>query len=201
MRSFIANTIVKWFKRIPYAGRFRFWCLYWAYRLTGWHIRNKEWDFVLEYLPPLAKWQMVSVLDVGCSRNLLCHEIVGRGYKLTGIDLEEPSFKYPGNLFKTDIRTTLIGHNFDFIISVSVLEHIKADEKGNSLDAIEKIIKLLKINGRALITIPTEEFAQGHDWDGFTYKQIEGGLPNNAEIIEYTERAGQICIVIAKISK
>ena len=96
MKSLIAKYLVKPFKSFPYFGRFRFWCLYWAYRITGWHIRHKEWDFVLDYLPPLAKWQKVNVMDVGCSRNLLCHEIVGRGYELTGVDLEKPEFKYPG---------------------------------------------------------------------------------------------------------
>src|SRR3990167_5277540 len=96
VKSLIANSLVKWFKHLPFAGPFRFKCLYWSYRTTNWHIRHREWDFVLDYLPPLGKWQKVSVLDVGCSRNLLCHELKARGYRLTGIDLEYPAFKYPG---------------------------------------------------------------------------------------------------------
>ena len=45
------------FKSFPYFGRARFWILYWSYKITGWHIRAKEWDFVLEYLPKIIKEQ------------------------------------------------------------------------------------------------------------------------------------------------
>src|SRR5689334_19206854 len=119
MKKFLADTLVKWFKQITFAGRFRFWCLYWAYRITGWHIRHKEWDFVLEYLPHLMKGQSVSILDVGCSRNLLCHELTYRKYTLIGIDLEKPNFKYSGGFCKEDIRTW-IGLDFDFVTCISV---------------------------------------------------------------------------------
>ncbi len=202
MKHFIANTLVKWFKSIPYAGRFRFWCLYWAYRLTGWHIRNKEWDFVLEYLPPLGKWQKVSILDVGCSRNLLCHEIVSRGYELTGIDLENPNFKYPSTFGLADIRSWSYPGKYDFVTCISVFEHIEYENTGHAdqPDALRNMIESLKIGGRLLLTIPTHEFAQGHPWHGFSHMEIKSMLPSNARIIEYTERAGQICLCIARTS-
>ena len=125
-KSLIAKYLVKPFKQLGFAGAFRFKCLYWAYRITGWHIRHREWDFVLDYLPSLAKWQNVSVLDVGCSRSLFCHEIVDRGYKLYGIDLEYPDFKYPSYFTKTDIRylhKSFLNH-YDFVTCISVLEHL-----------------------------------------------------------------------------
>lgn len=201
MKYFISITIVKWFKSFPFAGRFRFHCLYLAYRLTGWHIRHLEWDFVLKYLPPLGKWQKVSVLDVGCSRNLFCYEVLGRGYNLTGIDLEKPDFKYPGYFYKDDIRKTGFDRKvFDFITCISVFEHIKADERGNQCDALEEMISLLKIGGRLLLTIPTNEFAQGHPWHGFDYKHVDSILSHNSKILEYTEYAGQICLCIGRIA-
>lgn len=197
MKSFIAENLVKPFKAFPYFGRFRFWCLYWAYRLTGWHIRHKEWDFVLEYLPPLGSWQTVKVLDVGCSRNLFCHEVVGRGYKLYGLDIEEPAFKYPGLFIRWDVREPNF-QNMDFVTCISVLEHVDNDEKGNCANGFESMLRSLKVGGRLLLTIPTREFAQGHPWSGFIAKQIRIWCGDNAEVIEYTERAGQLCLAIER---
>jgi len=196
LKKLIADYIVKPFKAFPYFGRFRFWCLYWAYRITGWHIRNKEWDFILEYLPYLMKGQKVSVLDVGCCRNLLCHEIVHRGYILTGFDIEDFSGSYPGRFFKKYDITRVPSRDKDFVICISVLEHIELNQKR----AIYNMIESLKIGGRLLLTIPTHEFAQGHTWHGFNCKEIEDMLPSNAVIFEYTERAGQLCLCIGRVS-
>ncbi len=200
MKSLIANTIVKWFKSFPYFGRFRFKCLYWAYRLTGWHIRHREWDFVLDYLPPLGKWQQVNILDVGCSRNLFCHEIISRGYDLIGLDLENPEFKYPGvNFIQQDIRKYSVGSNQDFVTCISVFEHIEnLDENNGQKIALNNMIQSLKVGGRLLLTIPTHEFAQGHPWSGFSYSDIKKLLPNNSEIRDYCERAGQLCLAIER---
>ncbi len=219
MKTIIANTIVKWFKQLGFAGRLRFKMLYWAYRITGWHIRHREWDFVLDYLPSLAKWQNVSVLDVGCSRSLFCHELIARGYELTGVDLEKPCFKYPGNFEKMDIRENRwLGYKKDFITCISVFEHIEdtyvKEKKENSVlyekingqqTAMNNMIDSLRIGGRLLLTIPSHEFSQGHPWHGFNHKDIESMLFRNGKvqtegrIVEYTERAGQLCIVIEKV--
>lgn len=193
MKTLIANTLVKQFKKIPYLGRHRFWTLYWAYRITGWHIRHKEWDFVLQYLPPLADWQKVSILDVGCSRNLFCHELDSRGYKVTGFDLEPFNGPFPGDFYILDIRDSGSG-GMDFVTCISVLEHIETGKD----KALENMVNSLKIGGRLLLTIPTEEFAQGHPWKGFTRSSLESLLPGNCVISEYTERAGQICCAIER---
>ncbi len=195
MKSLIAKYIVKPFKAFPYFGRFRFWCLYWAYRLTGWHIRHKEWDFVFEYLPKLGNWQKVLVLDVGCARNLFCHEVVARGYELYGFDIEETCFDYPGTFIRWDIREKNI-LKVDFITCISVLEHI---EEGKD-KALESMIFSLKIGGRLILTIPTKEFAQGHPWEGFNCQDLEELLPDNCNVNEYTERAGQLCLAIERTS-
>lgn len=207
IKLFIANTLVKWFKQFPFFGRQRFWILYWAYRITGWHIRHKEWDFVLEYLPKLGSWQKVRVLDVGCNKNLLAHEIVYRGYDLVGIDLEEIDiFDYPAISYIKDIREELHLREFDFITCISVLEHIGDGNEEDQRKAIENMLNVLKVGGRLLLTIPTKEFAQGHPWHGFNSMLIEGMLPYRdlalepyAKIIEYTERAGQVCMAIERL--
>jgi len=195
MRSLIAKYIVKPFKSFPYLGRFRFWCLYLSYKITGWHIRDVEWDFVLDYLPKLDKWQASKVLDVGCSRNLFCHEVISRGYKLYGVDLEKPGFEYPGSFLLWDIRTkNKMLSNFDFVTCISVLEHI---EQGKN-DALYQMINCLSVGGRLLITIPTKDFAQGHPWDGFTRKEFENILPNNCKISNCIEKKGQFCMAIER---
>lgn len=195
MKSFITRHIVKPFKAFPYLGRFRFWILYWAYRITGWHIRHKEWDFVLEYLPKLGSWQKVRVLDVGCSRNLFCYEVKSRGYYLLGIDLEIPEVKFPTRFKQHDIRQPLQEGQFDFVTCISVFEHIEEEQP----KALKNMIECLTVGGRLLLTIPTKEFAQGHPWNGFSYTDIELMLPVNAMIREYTERAGQLCLAIERI--
>jgi 2-polyprenyl-3-methyl-5-hydroxy-6-metoxy-1,4-benzoquinol methylase len=201
MKILIANTIVKWFKQLGFAGRLRFWCLYLAYRITGWHIRHQEWDFVLDYLPSLGKWQKVRLLDVGCSRSLFCHEVVARGYSLDGIDLENPYFEYPGTFQKLDIRETadtMMSHVYDFVTCISVLEHVEGDN--GQRDALKNMINALKVGGRLLLTIPTNEFAQGHPWHGFNREEILSLLPYTARMNEYTERMGQLCLSIERVS-
>ena len=201
MKTLISNHIVRPFKKFLYFGRLRFWILYWAYRITGWHIRHKEWDFVLEYLPKLhSKKQIVRVLDVGCSRNLLCHELVYRGYYLQGIDLEYPDFKYPSCFYQYDICDLEdFPTKYNFVICISVLEHIYDGDWVKQTIAVLNMIKSLKVGGRLILTIPTHEFASGgHPWHGFSLSEIENLLPYYAKIIEYTEKAGQICCVIER---
>ena len=194
IKAFIANTAVRWFKNLGVFGRQRFWVLYWAYRLTGWHIRAKEWDFVLEYLSPLMKGQQVKILDVGCARNLFCFEVVGRGYNLQGLDLELPVKYFPALCFRADIRQVHFVKIFNFITCISVLEHIKTGKE----NALRNMINALIVGGRLLLTIPTKEFAQCHPWGGFTCKSLEALLPKNCVILQYTERAGQICCAVER---
>lgn len=193
-KFYLAEYFVKPFKSMGIFGRQRFWIIYWAYRITGWHIRHKEWDFVLEHLPLLASWQKVKVCDVGCCRNLLSYEIIGRGYRLIGIDIEEYCENYPGIFVRQDVRDWQ-GYDFDFVTCISVLEHI---EDHQDL-ALKRMIDCLKIGGRLLLTIPTHQFAQNHPWHGFSYQDVIRLLPENTKIIEYTERAGQLCLAIEKI--
>lgn len=190
----LSEWLVKPFKSMGIFGRQRFCILYLAYRLTGWHIRHKEWDFVLEYLPKLAPWQKVRIVDVGCSRNLIAYEFIGRGYSLVGVDIEEYCENYPGVFVHKDIRKWN-GKDFDFATCISVLEHIDDDQER----ALHNMINSLKIGGRLLLTIPTKQFAQGHVWYGFSYQDVVRILPENSKIIEYTEKAGQICLAIERI--
>ncbi len=200
IKAFIANTAVRWFKNLGFFGRQRFWVLYWAYRLTGWHIRFAEWDFVLEYLPELHdKMPNVApkLLDVGCAKSLFSCEVIHRGYLYSGIDVNSSEIYFPKYGFKNqDIRTyTPKNANYNFVTCISVLEHIETGKE----DALRNMVNILIVGGRLLLTIPTKEFAQqGHPWEGFTYTSLKELLPNNCVIIDYCERAGQICCAIER---
>jgi len=199
VKDFIVKYLAKPFKSCGFAGALRFKILYWAYRLTGWHIRHHEWDFVLSYFPKLADWQRVYVLDVGCSRTLFVYELEARGYRLAGIDLEPFQDTFPmtsplHGFMLGDIRENENRNLYNFVTCISVLEHIETGQD----KALNNMIRNLVIGGRLLLTIPTYEFAQGHPWEGFNCTRLEGLLPNNCVILEYTERAGQICCAIQR---
>ena len=198
MKTFLANTFAKWFKRLGFAGALRWRMLYWAYKLwPGLHIRDAEWDFVLDYLPKLDEWQEVKVLDVGATSSLFIYEIARRGYKTYGLDIRFYQEKLPINInfiIKDITQKHKFVEDWDFIICISVLEHIKYPS-----NALYTMALNLKMGGRLLLTIPTNEFAQGHQWQGFNYQNIKQILPYCLHINEYTERKGQICLALEKI--
>jgi len=205
MKNLISNTFGKWFKSCGVAGALRWRIMYWAYKLTGWHIRHDEWDFVLNYLPKLHNYeQHVKVLDVGCSRTLFGYEICRRGYDLTGIDLEHPD-EYPGKFRQMDITKNGFLDHYDFVVCISVFEHIGNEGKGNRQDQKKALLNMagsLKIGGRLLLTCPTVEFAQGHIWHGFTdYDFRKMFIKEEVEVnlVERTERLGQICMAFERV--
>ena len=198
MKTFLSNTFAKWFKRLGFAGAFRWRLLYWTYKIwPGLHIRDAEWDWVLNYLPSLNDWQKITVLDVGATSSLLIYELDKRGYITTGIDLRPYQERLPKRIdfYVADICSWQLtgGACYDFVICISVLEHIEKQK-----EALEDMIQHLKPGGRLLLTIPTMEYAQGHPWEGFSIQKINNMIPPNAAIIEYTERKGQSCIAIVK---
>lgn len=206
LKTIATNLAVK-FKEFPYFGRARFWILYWAYKLTGWHIRHKEWDFVLEYLPRIIKEQEpICVLDVGCAKNLIYFELIHRGYTYSGVDLVLSDWQKKRNGFEVnDITEFYLMPStkflYDFVTCISVLEHVGENGIGDKQwqrAALKNMIYSLKIGGRLLLTCPTKEFAVGHPWTGFNYMKLYRMLPFGSQIIEYTEKAGQVCIAVER---
>ena|SRR3990167_1733081 len=207
MLKTIATHLARKFKRFPYFGRQRFWILYWAYKITGWHIRHEEWDFILKYLPKLhnmIQHHNILVMDVGCAKSLFGYEVVGRRYKYFGVDISDEEIYIPEDGFtKADITDCGKAREYDFVTCISVLEHIGNDGKGDyqaQKKAVDNMLNSLKIGGRLLMTIPTKEFAQGHPWHGFCCADIAHILfKNKGMIIHSEERAGQICMAIERI--
>jgi len=187
-----------WYKRLGFAGAARWRLLYWVYKLwPGLHIRHKEWDWILEFLPPLMKGQEVRVLDVGCTSSLFVYELVRRGYDVKGSDIRAYQEKPKGFKFLlSDITKYHLSGMMDFVVCISVLEHI---QKSKQADAVANMVRCLQPGGRLLLTIPTKEYSQGHEWDGFDTADVIGLIQKPGHAIERTERAGQMCLVIERI--
>lgn len=201
VKTFLANTLAKWFKRLGFAGALRWRILYWTYRLwPGLHIRDCEWDFVLDYLPPLMKGQFARVVDIGCTSSLFIYEITRRGYMTAGVDIRPYQEKLPPKIkfYQHDMRDLTVGYDVpgvEYLVCISVIEHI-----GNLHDrqTIENMANTLAPDGKLLITLPNKIFAQGHDFKGYSFWDFLDLIKDCFTIAEYTERKGQICACLVK---
>ena len=201
IKRLFANTIVKWFKSCGVAGALRWRILYWCYKITGWHIRHKEWDWVLEYLPSIPNLCIhlcPKILDVGSTSSLFIYELARRRYRVIGLDLRPYQEKIHNDrieFYQQSIIDWVRPYEFNFVTCISVLEHIPDHER---FEAIKKMVDTLRVGSRLLITAPTMEYAVGHPWKGFKADEFYMYIPGNCRILEYTERAGQICIAIER---
>jgi len=96
-----------------------------------------------------------SVLDVGCARGHLAAILSGRGYKVTGIDNNAESLVFAKNACSRVIKADLenwpadITERFDYVIFADCLEHLR-----DPLEALRRILPLLKDGGTVLISVP-----------------------------------------------
>lgn len=105
-------------------------------------------------------------LDFGCSGSYMGLYAAMKGYEVTGIDLNSEgmpwihkNFKYiEGDFLQTDFDI----NTFDLIINCSAVEHVGlsgrygVNESADSgdIDAMNKMLKVLKPGGMMLLTIP-----------------------------------------------
>jgi len=102
-----------------------------------------------------------NVLDFGCSRSLISLHLASMGCLVTGVDFRDYEFSHPRFRFwKSNILDVKCYDAFDYIIAVSVIEHIGLgvyDQNKNVNDLMEilsHLAKLLKPNGTFLCTTP-----------------------------------------------
>jgi SAM-dependent methyltransferase len=176
---------------------------------VAWNIspRNGEWDFVLGWMKPLRKFQgQVTVLDVGSTESLLIYELLHRGYDVTGVD-QRPYQEKNDHTMVLDILSPELTYKpverFDYIISISVIEHIGLGAYGDSKQdfgdrlAVANIFKMLKDDGYFIITIPNEHL--GTDTGrGYSYQDFETLISGLFRIVHFEERSNQICAVLVK---
>jgi SAM-dependent methyltransferase len=134
----------------------------WFGSLNGkWTQRLVEYPWVIDYLQTLDENSLV--LGVGCAESLFGQELVLRRFRVVGLDFREPFFpnKYikfvKGNALNIGLPTNL----FDAIFVISTIEHIGLDayhqvvkDTEGDLQAIKEFTRILKKNGKLIITTP-----------------------------------------------
>lgn len=121
----------------------------------------RERRFVLENIDHSSSKK---ILDIGCCESLLPEELGKRGHRVFGIDIRDYGRCRNFKFLKADItkRDSLPFNDrtFDYIISLSTLEHIGLGYYGGDLNrrgdrmAVEVIHSLLKPDGKFLVTLP-----------------------------------------------
>jgi SAM-dependent methyltransferase len=135
------------------------------------------------------------ILEIGHVNSSLSLELAALGYNVTAIDIRSYEFEH---LNLKSIRGDFLKHNFagqfDFVISVSTIEHLGynkryggQEEGGCDLDALalEKISGLLKPAGKFILTVPYAENERTDTWfKTYTRRAIEGLLFKNFRVEE-----------------
>jgi SAM-dependent methyltransferase len=200
--------MIKLFKRLGCFGATRFWILQWGHRLflpCGGFYMQRRW--VLDNLPYVYEKNKLKILDVGSTESLLIYELYRRGYETWGIDIRAYQEKLPrGIKFINEdlLDLTLPEDYFDYIANVSVLQSVNIAQYGGKkcsngerlmLDAMWAI---LKPNGIALLTAPSERIVDKYVRKGYNYFMIKDLVEGLFEIQEYREIHGHICVALIK---
>ncbi|MEM6736272.1 MAG: class I SAM-dependent methyltransferase [Bacteroidota bacterium] len=145
------------------------------------------------------------LLELGCGEGRGVELLAPRATSYTGIDkikpiIEQLRIKHPGYKFIKGVFPPFPFQNnqFDTIIAFQVIEHIKKDE-----DFVEEICRVLKPEGRALITTPNVKMTLSRNpWHirEYTADQLASicekyfsnvevkGIAGSERIMEYHER-------------
>lgn len=100
------------------------------------------------------------ILDFGCNQSFLVLQLASLGYETIGIDFLKYPLQYPNFKFIQKNIVELKENPFDYIIAVSVIEHIglksyhKENQNVDLNSVIDKLIELLKLEGKLIITFP-----------------------------------------------
>ena len=106
------------------------------------------------------------ILDVGCNGSLMVPYLLATGYAVDGIDLRPPGYSHPHfRYFQGDVcklgESWDIEERYEFIYSISVLEHIGLQTEygvetatGNDALAVRNLRRLLKPAGTFMLSVP-----------------------------------------------
>jgi len=124
--------------------------------------RDVEWSFIASRLP-IGPGR---AFDFGCGTGNMCIHAVQKGYNVMALDLEPGPFPWThplveivrGDLLKVDLPNL----EFDFILNCSSVEHVglvgrygvAVEETDGDLAAMRRMHRMLKPEGRMLLTIP-----------------------------------------------
>jgi len=134
--------------------------------------RDIEWSYIASRLPMGCG----RVFDFGCGFGNMSIHAVQKGYKAMALDLEPGPFPWTHpnvEIVRGDLlRLNLPDLAFDFILNCSTVEHVGlsgrygvvVDETDGDLAAMLRLRKMLKPEGRMLITIPCGQDAAIVPW-------------------------------------
>jgi len=108
------------------------------------------------------------------------------GFKVYGVDVSNYKLTHPNFTFvKEDIRSTSSPNNFfDMVIAISTIEHTGLGYYGDKLDrhgdkkAIKEIFRILKNNGKFIITLPFGKKSINSWYRAYDKKLINELLPH-----------------------
>lgn len=135
------------------------------------------------------------ILEIGHVNSSLSLELATLGYNVTAIDIRHYEFSHPSlKSIKGDFLEYDFDGQFDFIISVSTIEHLGynkryggKEERNSDLDkqALEKISRLLKPDGKFILTVPYAARERTDAWfKTYTRQTIENLLFKNFRMEE-----------------
>jgi SAM-dependent methyltransferase len=133
------------------------------------------------YLARLAYKPGDKVLDVAHANAMICHRKMIASLPepriITGIDIALPSYEtkllYENSYIGDITKTTFADNSYDLIWCISALEHFGMDNSGYTENfnregdadmlAVKEMLRILKIGGNLLITVPYGKF-EDHGW-------------------------------------
>jgi len=145
---------------------------------SNWYTNERmvEIPYILRRIPD----EPVKILEIGCSKSILAIHLSSLGHDVTGVDLHSYQFSHPNFEFIRDnILDVNFSQQFDYIISVSVLEHVGIQYEGNLLQLI-KGIKELGCH-RMMHTFPVCLPYEDKMLRSFTYNDIVDYFPKIIE--------------------
>jgi SAM-dependent methyltransferase len=158
-----------------------------------WWFRGKK--EIVRHILKTHKYDIKTILDLGCSSGYFFDEYVGIG-------VEPCSIFKADNIINEQLEEVVLNDKFDAIICLDVLEHLKNDS------IIKKFInENLDENGIAIITVPAHKHLfNNHDIVNGHYRRYDKvDLINlfkeyNSEVYFYNSILYPIEIIVRKIS-
>lgn len=136
--------------------------IHWILRKHGLRKYMRKTELMAEMI---LKTDMISekILDIGCGDGRGTYELsrlLGNQYDIKGIDFSERAIAF-AKLMAPDIKFEVqhaaempeSPESYDIAVAREVIEHIPPDEV---LDFLKEIYRVLKPNGRVLLTTPSE---------------------------------------------
>lgn len=144
--------------------------------------RIVEWAFVLSHFGDINHPK--KILDFGCSRGWLPLALSSLGNKVVGVDFRDFPFDAIGFDFQKRNILDIKENKFDYIISLSTLEHVGLGAYNEDYDedalhkVVQKINQLLEKDGLFILTLPVGKSSIDCFMRSFSPEEIKELLVN-----------------------